>query len=245
MKFLILFLLTPCLAVAGWQQLEQGLEIAYFADPVAEDEERIAILRVDSDNFELKLLCADDGVSKSTKKWCEDSGAVAAINASMFQQDNKTSVSLMKSGDYVNNSYFSKDKTILAFNCNNDTVPQFKIIDVTCDDFVVLSQNYGTVVQSIRMISCRGNNVWSQQDRKHSTTAIGIDSQGRILLIYCWFAYSTYDLNNILLQLPIDIDRAMYTEGGTLAQLHVNNVEKLHNRGWAIPNVIAVIPKEK
>jgi hypothetical protein len=237
LRLLFLLLLIPGLAVAQWQQLEPGLELGYFKE--------LVILRVDSDNFELKLLCAKNGESKSAKKWCKQSGAVAAINASMFQQDGKTSVSLMKSGSYINNNYISKDNTILAFNCNNDTVPEFKIIDKTCDDFVKVSKNYNTVVQNIRMISCRGNNVWSQQKRKHSVSAIGIDKKDRILLIYSWYAYSTHDLISILKQLPIDIEQAVYTEGGPLAQLYVENADKLHDRGWSIPNVIAVMRKEK
>ena len=84
------------------------------------------------------------------------------------------------------------------------------------------------LIQSIRMVSCRGENVWAPQNKMWSTAAVGMDKQGRILFIHVRSPYTTHDLVNMLLQLPIDLKRAMYVEGGAEAQLYVNTGKVEH-----------------
>jgi hypothetical protein len=68
--------------------------------------------------------------------------------------------------------------------------------------------------------------------------------------------YSTHDLINILKKLPLNISRAMYTEGGPQAQLYINSGKKEFeltgsyetnsneaNEGsisWPLPNVLGI-----
>jgi hypothetical protein len=214
-------------AVTGWQKLADGLELGIFDSPQPAEigDSKIRILRIDPGRYELKLLNASvskKGRSLSAKQWCLQNGLVAAVNASMFQADYKTSVSLMRTRTHVNNPRLrKKDVTILAFDRLGTGVPEVKIIDRDCEDFKVWKNKYGTLVQSIRMISCKGKNVWEQQPKKQSTVAIGMDEANRVLFIHVGSPYSTHDLINILKKLPIDIARAMYTEGGPQAQLYI------------------------
>jgi len=164
-------------AEAKWQKLADGLELGVFLSPQRADygNSLIRVLRIDPQFFELKLLNASstrDGRPLTTKQWCRQEGLVAAINASMYQADHKTSVSLMRTKSHTNNPRLSKDKTILAFGRQSLNLPQVKIIDRQCEDFGQWKDKYGTFVQSIRMISCTGANVWRQRPRKWSTAAI-------------------------------------------------------------------------
>ena len=111
---------------------------------------------------------------------------------------------------------------ILAFDRQYPDVPLVKIIDRQCENFDIWKKKYRSLIQSIRMISCKGKNVWAQQTQKWSTAAIAIDSLGRVLFIHVGSPYSTHDLINILQKLPLNIDRAMYVEGGPQAQLYIN-----------------------
>ncbi|MBW2410282.1 MAG: phosphodiester glycosidase family protein [Deltaproteobacteria bacterium] len=244
-----------------WQRLADGLELGIFPSPQRAEygDSLIRILRMDPQYFELKLMntsASKDGRPLTAKQWCRQNGLVAAINASMYQADHKTSVSLMRKRSHVNNPRLSKDKTILAFDRLASNVPKVRIIDRQCEDFNRWKSKYGTLVQSIRMISCKGENVWSQQARKWSTAAIGTDHQGRVLFIHVGSPYSTHDLINILRILPLDINRAMYSEGGPQAQLYIRYGKKEHefvgqfdlklNENinspvfWPIPNVIGI-----
>ena len=244
-----------------WQKLAEGLELGIFLSPQRAEygDSLIRILRMDPQFFELKLLNASaskDGRPLTAKQWCRQNGLVAAINASMYQTDHKTSVSLMRTRSHVNNPRVSKDKTILAFDRQSSNVPKVRIIDRQCEDFNHWKSKYGTLVQSIRMISCKGENVWSQQPKKWSTAAIGTDHQGRVLFIHVGSPYSTHDLINILRKLPLGINRAMYSEGGPQAQLYIRYGNKEHEFVgqfdlklndninspvlWPIPNVIGI-----
>lgn len=146
--------------------------------------------------------------------------------------------------------------TILAFDRQRSNVPRAKIIDRQCEDFQFWKKKYGTLVQSIRMISCEGKNVWKQRPQKWSTAAIAIDGQQNILFIHVRSLYSTHDLINILKKLPLDISRALYAEGGPQAQLYINVGDKefefvgsneissnQSNAGtisWPLPNVLGI-----
>ena len=244
-----------------WQNLQEGLELGIFFSPRLSDvgDSTISVLRIDPERYEFKLLnttSSDQGRTLSVKKWCHRDGLVAAINASMYQTDHRTSVSLMRTESHTNNPRLSKDMTILAFDRQSHEVPLVKIIDRQCEDFKTWKNKYRTFVQSIRMISCKGKNVWKQQPKKWSTAAIGIDKKGNVLFIHARSPYSTHDLINILQMLPLDISRAMYVEGGPEAQLYIraggnefefigsfesnfnNNNDNIF--AWPIPNVVGI-----
>ena len=251
---------------AGWQQLAEGLELGIFDSHLPSDigDSKVRVLRIDPQYFKLRLLNASavkDGQPLSAKEWSRRNGLVAAINASMYQADYKSSVSLMRTRAHVNNPRLSKDMAILAFDRKQSDIPRVKIIDRQCDDFETWGKRYDTMIQSIRMISCRGKNVWTQQPQKWSTAAIGIDERQRVLFIHVGSPYSTHDVIEILKKLPIHITRAMYTEGGPQAQLYISignheyefvgnyeielhgNVKKLISR--PVPNVVGISLKTK
>jgi len=256
---------SPPPSPVEWQNLAQGLEFGIFQSSQRSEsgDSLIRVLRIDPEFFAFKLLNASasqNGTNLTVKQWCRRNNLIAGINASMYQTDYRTSVSLMRTRSHVNNPRLSKDKTILAFDRLRPDVPLVKIIDRQCEDFSVWKKRYGTFVQSIRMISCKGENVWNQQPKKWSTTAIGMDRQGKILFIHVGSPYSMHDLVNILQQLPIDISRAMYCEGGPQAQLYIrhhtveyefaggfeiNANETMHSPvSWPIPNVVGVYSRE-
>jgi len=210
-----------------WQKLSEGLELGFFHSPLPSEtgDSMIRILRIESARYKLRLFNAsasENGRPLSAKEWCRKNGLVAAINASMYQADLKASVSLMRTKSHINNPRLSKDMAILAFDRHSPDVPRAKIIDRQCEDFKTWQKKYKTLIQSIRMISCKGKNVWAQQTQKWSTAAIAVDYLGRVLFIHVGSFYSTHDLINILKKLPLDIDRAMYVEGGPQAQLYIN-----------------------
>jgi uncharacterized protein YigE (DUF2233 family) len=210
-----------------WQKLSDGLKLGFFHSPHPSEtgDSMIRVLRIEPARYKLRLLNAsasENGRPLSAKEWCRQNGLVAAINASMYQADLKASVSLMRTKSHINNPRLSKDMTILAFDRHRPNVPPVKIIDRQCEDFKTWEKKYKTLIQSIRMISCKGKNVWAQQTQKWSTAAIAVDHLGRVLFIHVGSFYSTHDLINILKKLPLNIDRAMYVEGGPPAQLYIN-----------------------
>jgi len=213
-----------------WRKLSDGLELGFFYSPHPSEsgDSMIRVLRIEPARYKLRLLNAsasENGRPLSAKEWCRQNGLVASINASMYQADLKASVSLMRTKSHINNPRLSKKyKAILAFDRHSPDVPLVKIIDIDrqCEDFNIWEKKYKTLIQNYRMISCKGKNVWAPQTQKVSTAAIATDHLGRVLFIHVGSLYSTHDLINILKRLPLNIDRAMYVEGGPQAQLYIN-----------------------
>lgn len=178
----------------------------------------------------------------------------------MFRQDGLTSTGFMKNFNHINNSKHNPDyKSFLAFNPIKSGLPDVQVLDLQCDDFEVLGPKYNSVVQNLRMISCKRRNVWSQQDKKWSMVSLGMDGKGNVLFLLTRSPYSVHYFINILLRLDIDIQRAMYLEGGPEASLYLKtqhtetalfgsyetgfNENDNSNRFWPIPNVIGISPK--
>ena len=216
-----------------WKNLEPGLDLGIFTAPIksAFGDSLIRILRADTQFFALKLLNSSalkTPQKYSAKKWANKNSLVSAINASMYQRNQVSSVSYMKTGKHVNSTWVSQDKTLLAFDPTEKNMPTVRIIDRECEDFSILRKQYSTLIQSIRMVSCKGENVWAPQNRMWSTAAVGTDHHERVLFIHVRSPYPTHELINMLLQLPIDLKRAMYVEGGADAQLYINTGKEEH-----------------
>jgi hypothetical protein len=252
----------PSAPAVAWQTLEPGLESALFdGPPGAAGDDKIAVVRIDPARFELQLLNASapgQGAVLSARGWADRVGASATINASMYQQDYRTSVSLQRTRGHVNQPHLSRDRAVLAFDPLERALPPVRLVDRDCDDLDRAAGGYGTLVQSIRMLSCDHRNVWAPSPQRASVAAVGIDGAGRVLFIHARSAWPVHDLVEALLALPLDLRRAMYVEGGPEAQLYArgggHELERLgafsnapvaaSHDGWPIPNVIAAVKKK-
>ena len=248
-----------------WQILEPGLELGTFVSPRRSilGDQQIHVLRVDPGRFDLvlKMAGAEDPVTTRTgREWADHADLLAAINSSMYQEDHETSTELMRSSEHVNNPRLTSGNTVLAFEIADGApadLPRARIIDRQCEDLDTLRPHYQSLVQSIRMVSCERANVWSQSKRIWSHAVIGIDGEGRLLLIHARSPWTTHDFVDILLELPIDLRRLQYAEGGPEAQLFVRAGDvELERFGsfetgffesddnvnpWPVPNVVGVV----
>ena len=170
--------------------------------------------------------------------------------------ENVSSVCRMQTFGHVNNSWFSKDRALLVFDPKKPSLLSVQILDRDCQNVDHLRKLYHTLIQSIRMINCEGKNVWQQQDKKWSTAALGMDHTGHILFIHVRSPFSTHDLIDNLLKLPIRLKRAMYVEGGSEAQMYIHSGNHeleyvgsystgatetdANTLGWPIPNVVGI-----
>ena len=248
---------------ASWKQVDEGLSVAEFDSPLKSEagDSKITVVRIDPRYYSFRLLCASEhGRQKKTvEEWSNEFHLVAAVNAGMYQENGITSVGYMRNYDHVNNPRIGKDNTVLAFNPVDSGVPEVQLIDRECQDLNSLKRKYNSLVQSIRMISCEGQNVWSQQSGKWSIVAIASDESGKVLFLTARSPYSVHDFIEIIQSLPISIKNAMYLEGGPQASLFVSSGDfRLEKYGsietgfdeagplqfaLPIPNVIGIVKK--
>jgi uncharacterized protein YigE (DUF2233 family) len=248
-----------------WKKVDQGLYIGEFAswEQSRVSDSRITIVKADPRVYSFKLLCASEHgkIRMTAKEWCQKHSLLSAINAGMYQEDGVRNVGYMKNFGHINNPKLNAAyKAVLAFNPIESILPEIQIIDLKCQDFERLRFKYQTLVQNIRMISCKQENVWSKQDKIWSMAVFGIDKGGNALLIFTESPYSGYGFAYELLSLPISIYNAMYLEGGQQANLYfsANGVEfdrigrpiSLEGSDYIpaarpIPNVIGIAKRPK
>lgn len=247
-----------------WRQLESGLEYTAIPLPSTTEGATLDVVRADLARFRLKLFNASapgEGNPRTAREWSERHGLALAVNASMYQEDHRTSVSLMRTRDHVNNRRLSKDRTVLAFDRLDSKVPEVQLIDRDCQDFEALGKHYGSLVQSIRMIACDGRNVWSKDARRTSIVCLGMDRRGRLVFVLARAPIGPHDLIEVLKRRPLELRSAMYLEGGPEAQLFVRAGGKELNltgggeppflpsarkpAAWRIPNVLGLERRKK
>lgn len=247
-----------------WEEVDKGLLWVEAEAPIKASvgDSKISILRIDPELYQFELLSAKtkNRQNLAVDGWAEKFGLIAVVNAGMYQKDYKTNVGYMKNYDFVNNSHMQKDYNLMAaFNPKSDGVPPFQLIDLGCQDWDDWKDKYNSFTQSIRMIDCNQENKWSKQERFWSMVTIGTDKEGHVLFIFTRTPYRVHDFTNMILQLPLNIDRLMYLEGGPEASIYLNHkgklVEKMgsYESGfnsaddnyhfWKLPNVIGVKKK--
>jgi hypothetical protein len=247
-----------------WKTLAPGMELGYVTarEPSATGDSRIAVLRMDPKLWELAAI----GVSQTgepsghtAREWSEKHKLVAAINAGMFERDQKTHLGYMRFRDHVYTRHANKYQSIAAFGPRDGKdVSRFRIFDLDAPGFSMqtIQQDYDSAVQNLRLVKRPGSNQWTQQTRKWSEAALGEDDAGRMLFIFSRSPFSMHDLNQELLAAGIGLVAAQHLEGGPEAQIyvHAGNFElemfgsyetsfgenDTNSIPWPVPNVLGV-----
>ena len=252
---------------AEWQTLAPGMELRYVAvaRPSAAGDSRIVVLRMDSAFWELTAIGVKQtgqSAGQTARIWCANHGLTAAINAGMFETDQKTHLGYMRCGEHIFNNHSNKYQSVAAFDPHDGkNLPRFRIFDLDAPGvtFDSIKQDYDSAVQNLRLVKRPGSNQWPQQEKQWSEAALGEDDAGRILFIFSRSPFSMHDLNQELLAAGIGLVAAQHLEGGPEAQryLHVGGVElemfgsyetsfienDTNSIPWPIPNVLGVRPR--
>lgn len=265
--FFLLGLLTA-LAVtnSSWKTLAPGMELGYVTarEPSAAGDSRIAVLRMDPKLWALAAIGVSqtgESAGHTAREWCEKHELVAAINAGMFETDQKTHLGYMRFRDHLYTRHVNKYQSIAAFDPRDGKdVPRFHIFDLDAPGVTLQSiqQDYDSAVQNLRLVKRPGANQWTQQTRKWSEAALGEDDTGRILFIFSRFPFSMHDLNQELLAAGIGLVAAQHLEGGPEAQIYVHagsfelemfgsyetsfKGNDTNSIPWPVPNVLGVRP---
>lgn len=221
-----------------WKTIEKGLYLSELKAPKITriGDSKITILKIDPKYFTFQLVAASeyDSLQRTVKEWCELKGMIAAINAGMYGGKSRISnVGFMKNSNHINNPDFKENyKAIAAFNPVDETLPPFKIIDTENENWENYKDKYLSFSQSMRMIDSQTKPMLWKQKRKmrSSMVVLGTDKKGNVLFIFTRSPFTPNEFSKILLKAPIQIQTAMYLEGGPESSLYVNNGETVVER---------------
>ncbi len=220
------------------------------------------VARIDLARFRARLLTAvRDGGSHTAPAWREAFHLTAVINAGMFHSDGQPVALLVEDGVAIGTENASMSG-YLAFDPRSPNDPAVAITGRDCAgfDLAALRRRYRSIVQSSRLLGCNGESLpWA--DAKHySAAAIGVDRDGRLVLLHARSAVTMTELSTALAAPDLHLAGALFLEGGPEASLVVRGdagdlsrigsyetgfVENDHNHAfWWLPNVIAVEPRQ-
>ncbi|MFP2930262.1 phosphodiester glycosidase family protein [Pyxidicoccus sp. 3LG] len=257
---LLLCLSLPALA-SPWEVLAPGLELAEFDAHLKSSvgDSRVTVVRVDVAQRPVRLFSAaveGHAPEPTAEQWAAFHGLLAVTNAGMFHPGGGPVGQARAEGRELNSTRRKDYRTFLVLHPREKGLPPVQLLDGACDDVEALLPRYGTVLQSIRMVDCKGRNTWQPQPRQWSTAALGLDKKGRLLFLHARSPYRTHDFIRVVQRLPLNVARMMYLEGGPEASLHVVapgrtvrrvgsyetgfNENDLNTRYWALPNVLGV-----
>lgn len=215
---------TPAGAEERWQALEPGLDLGRFTVPARNvpGDGIVTVVRADPARFKPVLVMAqfEDGRNRTVGDWAREKRLIVAVNAGLYQADEKTSVGLLRDGPRVNNPRFNAYRSVLGFTTRAGAAPA-RLFDRSCESDAAI-RAYETLIQGLRLIDCRGQPAWRGRDRPFSMAVVGQDGRGRLLFIHTRTPHTPGDFAALLLGLPLDLRRAMYLEGGRPLGLHLS-----------------------
>lgn len=190
--------------------------------------------------------------ARTAAEWCRTSHLVVAINAGMFQGDQRSNVGYLRHGKHLNNRRWNSFRSVVALRSS-----EALWLDLDDPNARHRTDDYEVVIQNLRLMTTKRGNVWAQSDRRWSEAALGIDAKGRLLFLFSRAPYTMRDFTNLLLRLPLDLAGAMHLEGGPEASLsiHAGNVDidlagsyetgfwpsDSNHAQWPIPNVLGIM----
>lgn len=207
-----------------WLALSPGLEFGEFRFNNADS--KLTVLRIDPEKYDF-LLCAaaESGEKPATlKDWGARKGLAAAINASMYLPDNRTSTGYMRSGAYINNSrIMDRFGAFFVAGPRKTGIPRARIIDRDEPNWREKLADYDVVIQNYRMTNAQRRILWSPGGPLYSISAVAEDGGGHILFLHSQQPVEAYSFVQQLLHLPLDTRTVMYVEGGAQAGMLVNS----------------------
>lgn len=241
----------------SWRTLQPGAELAIIS-PGATSSGPLYVVRVDARRAKLSVaLASEQGPARTAGEWCRKARLAVAINAGMFQTDQRSNVGYLRYGRHLNNKQWNAYRSVLGINPKGKSLPAVLWLDRETSRTDPRLADYDIVVQNLRLIARSRRNVWSPSARRWSEAALAVDSQGRLLFLFSRAPYSMRDLNARLLGLPLDVVAAMHLEGGPEASLsiHAPGIDldlagsyetgflpnDSNDRQWPIPNVLGVV----
>lgn len=184
--------------------------------------QELVVVRVEPKKAAFELhLASRTGQAHTLEEWADMAHLAIATNAGMFLPDHLTHTGYMRYNDHVNNSRVVNKfgAFFVAAPKKGSKLPPAAILDRYADNWEQLLPQYNLVMQNYRLIDEKKNPIWPADDRKMAISALGQDKQGRILFLFCPVPMDGNEFARTVLDLPLDVTRLLYLEGGSPAML--------------------------
>ena len=254
--------IEPDTLLGKWQNLAKGAEYMEMKAPKKSEinDSRISILKINPKEFELEMYAAtaeEDNKPKSASEWAEKYNLNVVVNAGMYDLAKKMlSKGYLKAGEHLNNpNLYPNYNAMIAFNPKDSLKWKFTVLDLKCENWENVKNDYHCYAQGLRMIDCNSQPLtWNKKNQSCSMLITALDAPGNIYFIFSRSPYTHNEMIEFILDFPFKLNNAIYMEGGPQTSLYIHfgdrKIEKigsyvsetypndLNDHFWALPNVI-------
>ncbi len=222
----------------SFHKIDSGLYFAEINAPIPSiiGNSKISILKIEPQNYSFHLYTASEygKTLRTARQWADTFNLNAVFNAGMYSYKYfRKNIGYMKNYKHYNNKKVDHNLNgIIAFNPKKKNIAYFKIYDLSCHNISEINENYNTIIQGMRMIDCKGNAVSWNRNKKmiSSIIAISTDVSGNVILFFTRSPYNVNDMISFMMKLPLNINSAVYLEGGPETSLAFSKQDTLLDR---------------
>jgi hypothetical protein len=223
----------------------------------------ITLVRFDLSLYRPRLFTARaHGGSRTLDRWVRDRSLVAGINAAMYEPDGRATGYMVREDVEESPLDDLRFGGFFAFDRHETVAPLPEAVamfgrDCPGFDLAGIRARYGTVVSNYRLLDCDGRSIaWVDPDR-YSAAAMGMDREGRLVLVHSRTPYRMRELSEMLASPDLGLRQLVFVEGGPEAtlivetgSLHVREVglrrdlppgiEGDDSSLWSLPNIVGI-----
>ncbi len=257
---------------SNWVTLTNGVQYREIKAPIKSEigDSKISLVRMDKDSFEFDIYSATeyDSVPRSVSDWANKHKLNIVFNSGMYSQENTllSRAFLKSSGKHVNNPSIIEDfNLMMAMSPNVNHRENIEVLDLTCENFNQIKNEFNCYAQGLRMIDCNGKPMfWKKKIQSCSMIIAAEGTDNKFYLIFCRSPYTHNQMIEFMLKMPYGIRNAIYLEGGPETSLFIDvnghHIERVgswvsdtwesdeNNHFWSLPNVVGIkskTPKKK
>ncbi|MBK7893984.1 MAG: phosphodiester glycosidase family protein [Candidatus Promineifilaceae bacterium] len=231
---------TPSpVADTGWQLLQAGLErrAIQLLDENGRQTENLTLLRIDPNLFSFEIGYSP-GQPKPLATWQEETGAFIVMNGGFFTPEFLATGLLVVAGQPSGSSYVGFGGMVTMAGGGVDVR---SLVERPYDP----TETFDYALQAFPMLVLNGAAAYQTADFDTARrTVIGVDGDGRILLIIAgWGGFTLAELSSYLASADFGLVNALNLDGGTSTGLILADPPENIPAFVAVPTVILVYPK--
>ena len=223
----------------------------------------LTLVRFDLSRYRPRLFTAHaDGGTRTLDRWVRERSLVAGINAAMYEPDGRATGYMIREDAPESPVDDLRFGGFVAFDRRAGDAPVPALVDIfgrDCPgfDLAAIRARYATVISSYRLLDCESHAIgWVDPDR-YSAAAIGLDREGRLVLMHSRTPYRMRELSEMLASPALGLRQMVFVEGGPEATLIVEagalrvrevglrrdlppGIEGDESTLWSLPNIIGI-----
>lgn len=229
---------TP-LADTGWQLLQAGLErrLIRVVDENGRQTENLTLLRIDPNLFSFEIGYSP-GQPKPLATWQEETGAFIVVNGGFFTPEFLATGLIVVDGQPSGSSYVGFGGMVTV---SGGSVEVRSLVERPFDP----TETFDYALQAFPMLVLNGAAAYQTADFDAARrTVIGVDEDGRILLIIAgWGGFTLAELSSYLVSTDFGLVNALNLDGGTSTGLILADPPESVPGFTAVPSAILIFPK--